>query len=96
MPAWQTSVWVHALPSLQLVPLAACGFEHVPVLGLQVPATWHWSLAVQVTGLDPVHVPAWHESLCVHALPSLQLVPFAASGFEHVPVVGLQVPATWH
>ena len=33
--------------------------------------------------------PAWHVSLCVHALPSLQAVPFAADGFEQVPVAVL-------
>ena len=42
----------------------------------------------------PVQVPLWHVSLCVHTLPSLQAVPFAAVGFEHTPVLGLQVPAT--
>ncbi|PYM17130.1 MAG: hypothetical protein DMD81_10205 [Candidatus Rokuibacteriota bacterium] len=26
------------------------GFEHTPVAGLQVPARWHWSDAVQTTG----------------------------------------------
>ena len=96
VPLWQLSVTVQALPSLQLVPLAAVGFEQTPVLGLHVPAVWHWSSAVQVTGLDPVHVPLSHASLCVHALPSLQVAPFAASGFEHAPLVGSHVPATWH
>src|SRR5262249_2806186 len=67
-----------------------------PVLGLHVPATWHWSLAVHVTGLEPVHAPFWQESLCVQALPSLHAVPFDAVGLEHAPVVGLHVPATWH
>ena len=80
----------------QVVPFAATGLEHAPVLGLQAPAVWHWSLAVQVTGLLPVQVPFWQESVWVHALPSLQLVPLAATGFEQAPVVELQVPATWH
>ena len=87
---------MHALPSLQLVPFVATGFEQAPVVELHVPAVWHWSLAVHVTGFDPVHVPFWHESLCVHALPSLQLVPLVATGFEHAPVVVLHVPAVWH
>jgi hypothetical protein len=42
---------------------------------------------------DPTHVPFWHSSVVVHALPSLQVVPFVAVGFEQ-PVVGLHVPAT--
>ena len=49
-----------------------------------------------MTGFDPVQVPAWQVSVWVQALPSLQLAPFAAAGFEQVPVAGLQVPAVWH
>jgi hypothetical protein len=41
VPFWQVSVRVQALPSLQVVPLAAFGFEQVPVFGSQTPATWH-------------------------------------------------------
>jgi hypothetical protein len=92
-PPWQASPVVHALPSLHVVPFAAAGFEHAPLVGSQVPATWQASLAVHVTGFPPVHVPLWHESLCVQALPSLHVVPFAAVGFEHTPLVGSQVPA---
>jgi hypothetical protein len=90
------SFWVQAFPSLQLAPLAAAGLEHAPVLGLHAPATWHWSDAVHVTGFAPTQVPLWHASTCVHALPSLQLVPFGAVGLEHAPVCGLHEPATWH
>jgi hypothetical protein len=63
---------------------------------LHVPATWHWSLAVHVTAAPPVQTPLWQVSLVVHALPSLQLVPFAIAGLEQAPVVVLHVPATWH
>ena len=45
------------MASLQAVPLAAFGFEQTPVAVLQVPEVWHWSLAVQTTGFDPVHTP---------------------------------------
>ena len=96
LPAWQLSVRVQALPSLQDVPSVAAGFEQAPVVGLQVPATWHWSLGAQVTGAPPVQAPAWQLSFTVQALPSLHAVPFVAAGFEQVPVVELQVPATWH
>ena len=96
VPDWQLSLCVQASLSLQAVPSDAFGFEHVPVAGLHVPATWHWSLALQTTGFDPVHVPDSQVSLCVQAFPSLQEVPSAAFGLEHVPVAGLQVPATWH
>jgi len=96
VPLWHVSLCVHALPSLHDVPFAATGLLHAPVAVLHVPATWHASLAAHVTGLPPVHVPAWHVSLCVHAFPSLHDVPFAATGFEHAPVAVLHVPATWH
>ena len=96
VPLWQVSVCVQALPSLHDVPFGAAGFEQVPVLALHVPTAWHRSLAVHVTGLLPVHVPLWHVSVCVHAFPSLQLVPFAATGFEQTPVDVLHVPTAWH
>jgi len=41
-------------------------------------------------------MPAWHESVSVQRLPSLQDVPSAFAGFEQVPLAGLQVPAVWH
>jgi hypothetical protein len=93
-PFWQESLCVHALPSLQALPFAFAGFEQVPELGLQLPAVWHWSLALQVTGFVPAQAPFWQVSVCVQAFPSLHDVPLAATGFEHVPVLGLQVPAT--
>src|SRR5205823_3003772 len=96
LPLWQLSVCVQALPSLHAVPLLAFGLEHRPVAVLQVPATWHWSEAVQTTGLEPVQVPLWQVSVCVQALPSLHAVPLLAFGLEHWPVAVLQVPATWH
>jgi hypothetical protein len=48
---------VQALPSLQVVVSLANGLEQVPVVGLQTPATWHASLAVQTTGV-PWQLPA--------------------------------------
>ena len=50
---------------------------------------------MQVTGFEPVHTPAWQVSVCMHAFPSLQEVPFAFAGFEQTPVLGLQVPTSW-
>jgi hypothetical protein len=41
VPAWQVSVCVQALPSLQGFPLATFGFEQTPVPVLQTPAEWH-------------------------------------------------------
>jgi hypothetical protein len=91
----QTSPLVQAVLSLQVRPSGAFGFEQVPLAGLQAPATWQVSDAVQTTGA-PVQAPAWQLSPVVQALLSLQTVPFGADGFEHAPVVGLQVPGVWH
>jgi hypothetical protein len=93
VPLWQVSVCVHGLPSVHDVPSASAGFEQTPVLVLHVPTEWHWSLAVHVTGFAPWHIPLWHVSVCVHALPSLQFVPSARVGLEQAPVLVLQVPA---
>ncbi len=43
-----------------------------------------------------MHAPDWHVSVCVQALLSLQLAPFALFGFEQMPVAGAQVPTSWH
>src|SRR5205823_6595442 len=96
VPFWQVSVCVQALPSLHPVPFVFGGLEHTPVVVLQVPTSWHWSEAVQTTGLLPVHTPLWQVSVCVQALPSLHAVPFVFGGLEHTPVVVLQVPTSWH
>ena len=78
------------------MPFGTGGFEHVPLTGLQVPAPWHWSSAVQTTGL-PAQAPAWQVSPVVQALASLQIVPFATGwGFGQVPVTGSQLPPVWH
>lgn len=81
---------------VQVVPSGAVGFVQVPVAGWHEPATWQVSSAVHVTGFEPMQVPLRQESVCVQRFPSLQVVPFAAEGFEHTPVLGLHVPATWH
>src|SRR5438132_962729 len=95
-PAWQVSVWVQASPSVHALPFGLAGVEQTPLAGSQTPATWHWSGAAQTTGIAPTQAPAWQESLCVQASPSLQAVPFGLAGLEQVPVAGSQVPATWH
>src|SRR5947208_305701 len=95
-PAWQVSLCVHALASLQLVPLGLAGLLQAPVAGSQVPAVWHWLAAVHTTGLAPTQAPAWQVSVCVHALASLHLVPLGLAGLLQAPVAGLQTPAVWH
>ena len=47
-------------PAEQAVPAAATGLEHPPVPpspGVQVPAVWHESDGLHVTGLPPTQVP---------------------------------------
>ena len=96
LPAWQLSLCVQALLSSQAVPLPTAGSLQTPVPGLHVPTVWHWSLAVQVTGFEPVQTPAWQLSVCVHASPSSQAVPLAATGSLQTPVPGSHVPTSWH
>ncbi len=79
-PDWQLSVWVHALLSVQAVLLGLFGFEHMPLAGLQTPASWHWSRAEQVTGLLPTQAPAWQVSLWEQPLASLHALPAVLLG----------------
>jgi hypothetical protein len=96
VPPWHDEACVHALSSSHPVPFGFAGCEHCPFAGLHVPAMWHSSAAVHVTGFEPVHVPPWHEEACVQALPSSQPVPSGAFGVVHPPVAGLHVPASLH
>ena len=96
-PATQVSLpVVQAFPSSHLAPSALAGFEHMPVVGSQVPPVWHWSLAGQAWFMPPVHMPFLQVSPVVHIFPSSQVVPSGLAGSEHMPVAGSQVPAEWH
>src|SRR2546422_207230 len=64
----------------------------MPVPGLQVPARWHWSDAVQTTGFMPVHEPFTQVSVWVQALPSEHEVPFGFACGTHWSVASLQTP----
>jgi hypothetical protein len=90
------SVIVQALLSLHAVSFGFAGLEHVPFAGLHVPALWHWSLAVHVTGAPGWQLPDWHLSACVQASPSVHAVLSGFAGLEHIPFVGLHVPTLWH
>src|SRR5207249_1952431 len=79
-PAWQVSLCVHALASLQLVPLGLAGLLQTPDAGSQVPAVWHWLAAVHTTGFAPTQAPAGQVSVCVQALASSQGVPSGLEG----------------
>ena len=83
-PARQVSVRVQALPSVQDAPSCFGGFVQVPVSGMHVPTSWHWSAALQATDPAPAHTPARHLSIKVHASASLQNLPSGAAGFERL------------
>jgi len=89
-PSLHVSFWVQAFPSLHEAVLSVCV---QPLEGSQ-PSSVHGLPSLQ-SGAGPLtHAPSWQVSPCVHALLSLQLVPFGLAGLEQVPVVGSQVPAS--
>src|SRR5262245_21325248 len=57
VPFRQVSGLVQGFLSLLSLSSALAGFEQMPVPVSHVPALWHWSDAVQTTGLPPTHVP---------------------------------------
>src|SRR5947207_1139183 len=95
-PAWQASLCVHALASLQLVPLGLAGLLQAPDAGSQVPPVWRWLAAGRTTGCGPRQAPAAQVSVCVQELPSCQGVPLGLAGLLQAPDAGLQAPAVWH
>src|SRR2546428_4956969 len=88
-PAWQVSLCVHALASLQLVPLGLAGLLQAPDAGLQTPAVWHWSAAVHTTGVAPTQAPAAQGSVRVQALPSSHGAPLSLAGMVPAPAAGV-------
>src|SRR5439155_19420946 len=96
VPPVQTSFLVQAFPSSHAVPSAAARFEHMPLVGSHVPATWHWSSAVQATVVVALQLElVWQVCTLVEALPLLHAVLLLAFGLERGPVVLLLVPARW-
>jgi hypothetical protein len=65
------------------------GFEHAPVVwSMHMPATWHWSLAVQVTPSQwstPAQAPAVQMSPAVLGFPSSHIAPFGSWTPPHAP-----------
>jgi hypothetical protein len=43
-----------------------------------------------------MHIPDWHVSVWVHALPSLHVWPSALGGLVHTPDGAVHTPASWH
>src|SRR5205809_63002 len=109
MPAWHApvarshlSIPLHASPSshwaseLQQPSIGVLGLlTQLPVPGSQLSSVQTLPSS-QFGGGPPTQLPFLQASSVVQASPSLQAVPLAFAGFEHVPVAGLQVPAVWH
>jgi hypothetical protein len=91
----QASPCVHAFPSSHAAPIDLFGYEHSPVIGSHVAASWHASGAGHAL-LAPEQAPARQASFWVQASPSLQTAPSALMGLSQTPVIGLHAPAMWH
>src|SRR2546427_438105 len=96
LPLWQVSVCVQALASLHGVPFVAVGLEQLPVAGLHVPATCHWSSVFFMETAPTEIFPLSLLSVFPIALAAVQGLPPATAGLEQLPVAGSHVPATWH
>ena len=93
-PFWQVSPTVQKAPSSQASPSAVLGLGQRPVAASHTPPPAHWSWE-QTIGSFPTHSPPRQASVRVQALPSSQAAPSGAFGFEHRPVAGSQMPASW-
>src|SRR5437773_1179938 len=87
LPLLQVSSVVHLLLSSQAAVLGL--LTQLPVPGSQLSSVQTLPSS-QFGGGPPTQLPF------LQASPSLQAVPLAFAGFEHVPVAGSQVPAVWH
>jgi hypothetical protein len=85
---------LHTFPSPQDAPDAS-GVCETPPAGSHESAV-HGLPSSTLTCVPLAHVPPWHESAVVQALPSVQAVPFGTAGLEHRPLAASHVPAAWH
>ena len=88
-PAMQVWVSSQRLLSVQAVPLTLTGFEHVPSVGSQTPAVWHWSGGAHAIGVPPWQMPPRQVGLTTQA-PSEQgalLLVCAQTPLVHVSVM---------
>jgi hypothetical protein len=74
-PAWQVSLPLHTLPSLHDEPLGTAVFWQ-PAAGLQLSVVQTLP-SLQLSGVPAVHTLLWQVSAPLHALLSLQDVPFS-------------------
>src|SRR2546425_6283459 len=83
-------------PLFRAAPLALAGLLQMPDAGLQAPAVWHWSAAVQATGLVLLMIRRPPVSALVPYSPLFRAAPLALAGLLQMPDAGLQAPAVWH
>ena len=83
------------VPPVHAVPSATGGLLHVPLDESQVPALWHSSLAVQVTGVPALHTPPEQVSPVVQPSLSLHEAPSAFAVLLQMWRLGSHV-ARWH
>src|SRR5437867_577282 len=95
-PSPQVSPTVQVSASSHADPSGLAGFEQTPVDASHVPTSWHWSCAVQTTGLPPTQLPLWQLSDFVQASASSHADPSGFAGFVQTPVDASHVPASWH
>ncbi len=88
-PVWQASLVVHALPSVQTVPLTTAAKTQLPVTTSQVSAVQ--ALLSLHTLAVPRQLPFWQTSPLVHALPSLQAAPLARAVKAQLPLTASQL-----
>src|SRR5204862_8323071 len=92
VPSWQVSAAVQALPSSHAAPVLGVTVQLAVPLQVRV---LHVS-EVQVIAV-PTHWPLPSQvSLKEQASPSSHGAPSALAGFEHSPVPGSHMPASWH
>jgi hypothetical protein len=87
-PAWQVSVPLQTLPSLQTVPLST-GVLAQPVTGSQLSVV-HTLPSVQSRAVPAVHTPPWQVSAPLQTSPSGHAVPFTTAVFVQ-PKTGSQL-----
>jgi hypothetical protein len=87
----QVSPLVHGLPSLHDRLNRVGPVEQTPFAGLHVPELRH-TLVGQTTGFDPAQAPALQVSVCVQALASLQVAPFAITVADVGAIAEEQAP----
>ncbi len=93
-PSTAVQVPASHCPREQGAPSGLAGLVHPPLAVMQLPATWHSSMGVQVTGSPERQMPFMQVSPVVHGSPLEQGAPSVDWTAWQVPVEGSQVLVT--